>query len=72
MFMQQVLTFLQILSVLSMKSHDKAERTWVLTHHSLTQTVSLSSKLSHSVVYTQLKESVLDIKRLYEELESPL
>ena len=55
-----------------MKSHDKAERSWALTHHSLTQTVSLSSKLSHSVVYTQLKESVLGIKRLYEELELPL
>ena len=55
-----------------MKSHDKAERSWALTHHSLAQTVSLDSKLSHSVVYTQLKESVLGIKRLYEELESPL
>ena len=55
-----------------MKSHDKAERSWALTHHSLTQTVSLDSKLSHSVVYTQLKKSVLDIKCLYKELESPL
>ena len=55
-----------------MKSHDKAKRSWALTHHSLAQTVSLSSKLGHSVVYTQLKESVLGIKCLYEELEPPL
>ena len=48
-----------------MKSHDKAERSWALTHHSLAQTVSLSSKLSHSVVYTQLKESVLDVFFLF-------